>query len=212
MTDARSILLELHYFPPVHYFAKLLDYPILLLEQHEHYVKGSYRNRCHIASVQGVQRLSIPLRKGKNQQQLIREVQIAYDEPWQSQHWTALQSAYGNSPFFEFYADSLQPFFRKKQKFLFDWNFELLTTLKNMLQWNIEIRLTETYLPEPPPGVLDFREKIHPKNPTPDEHFFPIRYPQVFEDRLGFLPNLSMLDLLFCAGPGATEVLKKCQL
>ncbi len=209
MNQPRSILLELQYFPPVQYFSKLLSYPSVLIEQHEHYVKGSFRNRCHIASVQGVQRLSIPLRKGKNQRLPIREVEIAYDEPWQSQHWTALQSAYGNSPFFDFFADELEPFFRKKHQFLFELNWELLHLVGRFLRLKSELRLTETYLHELPPEALDFRGKILPKHPMEDEHFFPVKYSQVFEDRLGFLPNLSILDLLFCTGNDAMDILER---
>lgn len=208
MTEPRSILLELQYFPPVQYFSKLLSYPAVFIERHEHYAKGSYRNRCHIASAQGVQRLSIPLRKGKNQRLPIREVQIAYDEPWQSQHWHAIQSAYGNSPFFDFFADEMEPVFRRKYQFLFELNWDLLQLVARLLRLKSDIRQTESYHVELP-DTLDFREKIHPKKPAADELFFPVKYSQVFEDRHGFLPNLSILDLLFCTGGEAAEVLRR---
>ena len=198
-----SILLEIQYFPPVQYFSKLATAPVVFLEQHEHYVKGSYRNRCHIAGVNGVQRLSIPLCKGKNQQQPIREVRIAWDEPWQTQHWQAIRSAYGNSPFFEHYAGAFEPFFKKrKHEWLWDWNVELLQLLMKLMGLKTELRFTESYEPAPE-GVLDFRGKIHPKRPAEDADFSPVHYSQVFEDRHGFLENLSVIDLLFCTGPAS---------
>ena len=178
----------------------LAQCPIVYLEAHEHYVKGSYRNRCHIAAANGVQRLSIPLRKGKHQQQPIREVRIAYDEPWQARHWQAIRSAYGSAPFFEHVADVLHPFFhQKKYDLLWDWNLDLLHRLLSLARLNTEIRFTETF-GQAPPGTLDFRETFHPKRPAPPERPAPIRYPQVFEDRHGFLPDLSAIDLLFCSG------------
>ncbi len=207
----KHILLELQYLPPVQYFSRLASYPVVYLEQHEHYAKGSYRNRCHIAGVNGVQRLSIPLRKGKNQQQSIREVQISYDEHWPSHHWHAIRSAYGNSPYFVHYADALEPVLKKKKEFLWDLNLELLQLMMKLIGLKTELRLTESYQAEPD-GILDFREKIHPKRPAPDPSFRPVSYPQVFEDRHGFLPNLSVLDLLFCAGPASGNVLKNSEV
>jgi hypothetical protein len=208
MTKPGSVLLELQYFPPLPYFAMLAKYETVWIEQHEHYVKGSYRNRCHIAAVNGVQRLSVPLRKGKNQQQPIREVRIAYDEPWQAQLWQAIQSAYGNSPFFEHYADFYQPFFRQKFEFLFDLNYELLVLTLRLLRLRCRLSLTESYQQTPPEGIEDFRQVVHPKN-APGQGVSPFRYPQVFEDRHGFLPNLCILDLLFCCGNEAGNVLNQ---
>jgi hypothetical protein len=204
MPNMPPVLLEIQYLPPVQYFALLAKHGTLYLEQHEHYKKGSYRNRCHIAAVNGVQRLSIPLQKGKNQQQPIREVRIAYDEAWRPQHWQAIQTAYGNSPFFEHYADILMPFYKgEKYEFLWDWNYDLFLLLLKILKINIEIKIT-THFESKPVSALDFRDVVSPKKMNIYEAVY---YPQVFEDRLGFLPNLSILDLLFCTGPGAGEIL-----
>ena len=193
-------LLSLYYFPPVNWFAALANAPAVYLEQHEHYVKSSFRNRCHIAAVNGVQRLTVPLRQGKNQQQSIREVRIAYDEPWQMQHWRAICSAYGNSPFFEHYADLIQPFFmEKKPELLWEWNYDLLMVLMKILKLKTPIIFTGKYEVSPD-GVLDLRAAFHPKSTSQVADYEPINYPQVFKDRLGFLPNLSVLDLIFCAG------------
>ncbi|NJL75083.1 MAG: WbqC family protein [Saprospiraceae bacterium] len=99
MFKTSAVVLESHYFPCIQYFTKLMIADIAYIEQHEHYVKGSYRNRCHIAGANSMLRLSVPLQKGKNQQMPIKEVRIAYDEPWQNQHWMTLQSAYRKAPF-----------------------------------------------------------------------------------------------------------------
>lgn len=188
--------MTLGYLPPVSWFLEFAKHETVVLEQHEHYVKGSYRNRCVIAAVNGPHRLTIPLRKGKNQQQPIREVRIAYDEPWQAQHWRAICSAYGNSPFFEHYSEVFQAYFKdKKYEFLWDWNYDLLNNCLKILRLKSVIELTNKYEFNPI-ELIDKRNEIEFQ--MIDNQSF--RYPQVFEDRLGFLNNMSVLDLIFCAG------------
>ncbi|MEY3368250.1 MAG: hypothetical protein RI973_1405 [Bacteroidota bacterium] len=203
-----GVLLELAYLPPVSHFALMEAHPIVMLEQYEHYSKGSYRNRCHIAGSQGPLRLTVPLRKGKNRQQPIREVGIAYDEPWQSRHWQAIRSAYGKSPYFLHYSDVLEPFFKEKRfDFLWDLNSELLKLLLGLLRLNFQLEFSHQYEVVASPGILDFRNAILPDQPLPDA-LPPLRpYSQVFEDRLGFTPNLSVIDLLFCMGPASRDYL-----
>ncbi|MBI1227279.1 MAG: hypothetical protein GC192_18755 [Bacteroidetes bacterium] len=198
--DQPVIVLPLFYCPPVMWFKAVANASKVYLEQNEHYVKGSYRNRCIIAAVNGPHRLSVPLRKGKNQQQGIRDVRIAYDEPWQIRHWRAICTAYGNSPFFEHYSELYAPFFtKKKYEFLWDWNYDLLMVSMKILKLNTPILLTEQYevLPE---GKTDLRNNFEQKNSSQRTEKESVRYPQVFEDRLGFIQNLSILDLIFCAG------------
>jgi len=198
--ENHNSIFSLQYLPPVSWFVAVAKVSEAHLEQHEHYVKGSYRNRCYIAAVNGAQRLTIPLRKGKNQQQPIREVRIAYDEPWQIQHWRAICSAYGNSPFFEHYAALFEPYFlAKKYELLWDWNYDLLKLSLKILKLKTPIVLTEKY-EEQTEHLLDFRHEFTPKHTAPYAAYAPVKYPQVFEDRLGFLPDLSILDLIFCAG------------
>ncbi len=213
MNQKKSILLELHYLPPIQYFTKLIRCDILFLEQCEHYQKGSYRNRCHIATANGLQRLSIPLKKGKNEQQLIREVRIAYDEPWQAKHWQSIRSAYGNAPYFEFYSDVLEPFYSKRYRFLFDWNWDFFESVIDLLSIDCEVKFTNNYKePDNNYPFLDLRNSIHPKphRSKEDPYFSPVKYAQVFEEKHGFLPNLSVLDLLFCTGPQSLEILEDC--
>ena len=197
-------LIETQYFPSVPFFAHLQKSGKVYLEAHENYVKRSYRNRCHIASANGVERLSIPLLKGKNEGQCIRSVRISYSQPWQAKHWHAIRSAYGNSPFFEHYADEVAVFFKdNKPEYLWDFNLGIIKAMLGLMEIKTELHLTTEYHKTAPENMLDLRNKISPKTMAPASVFQPVRYPQVFEERHGFLPGLSILDLLFCAGPAA---------
>ena len=205
MQPHSSILLSIQYLPSIQYFTKLVNYEQVWIEQHEHYQKGSYRNRCHLAGANGLLRLSIPLARGKNEQLPIRLVRIAYDEGWQRQHWMSIRSAYSRAPYFDFYAGKLEPFFQKKWEFLFDFNWELLQELKSMIGIECQLKLTESYEHQVSSETLDFRNSIFPKKHRQKEDldFSAPKYRQLFEEKYGFLPNLSILDLLFCTGPEA---------
>ena len=207
----KTVLLELHYLPSIQYVSKLLQYPKVMLEQHENYSKGSYRNRCHLASSMGLLRLSLPLAGGKNQQQPIREVKLKYDEPWQNQHWTAIKSAYGKSPYLEHYEHLFLPIFQKKYEFLWDWNWDLLQVILEIISLGKNIELTKEFEKELSGKIVDFRNKISPKENRKfeDADFEQVKYVQVFEAENGFLPNLSILDLIFCAGPEAVIYLER---
>ena len=197
------MVIETQYLPPISYFAVLLKQQSISIEQYENYQKGSYRNRCHIATANGILRLSIPLEKGKNNQLPIKEVKIYNHDNWQTQHWRAIKSAYGKSPFFEFYADELAPFFQKKYDYLLDWNMDLLHFMIENIGLPVEIKRTDNYV-EKTDNLQDFRNLISPKRKT---SFHNIYYGQVFEDKHGFLPDLSILDLLFCKGPEAILII-----
>lgn len=199
------VLTELHYLPSIRYMRLLASYPVVVLDQQEHYQKGSYRNRAHIAGANGLLRLSIPLRKGKHQQMPIREVEIAYDEDWQRLHWQTLQSAYGKAPFFEHYAPELEPLFLQPLPFLFDWNLQCLKLLIDLLGLDADLQTSSQYYTALPEGWTDARNHIHPKahrQEGPPQDAAPT-YMQVFQDKNGFIPDLSVLDLLFCLGPQA---------
>ena len=142
MNSSRPILIELHYFPCVQYFSKFFLPAQLILEQQENYVKRSYRNRMHIATANGLLRLSIPLEKGKNQQLNIKKVKISYQENWQKKHWTAICSAYGNAPFFDYYIDDFRPLFEERSIFLFEHNWKVLRILFEMLDISSPIELS----------------------------------------------------------------------
>ena len=210
MITSVPILLELHYFPTIQYFSKFFLHPTVILEQYENYLKRSYRNRAHIATANGQLRLSIPLEKGKNQQQSIREVRISYDDNWQTKQWTAICSAYGNSPFFEYYVDDFKPLFEEKPPFLFEHNLKVLNTLFFVLDFKPPIQLSQNYLTEPFDGICDFRNQISPKSGggASDKTYQNVPYQQVFAQKNGYLPNLSILDLIFCKGPETLSILE----
>ena len=212
MNPKAQAVIEAHYLPSIQYFSKLAHYPMVWIEQHEHYEKRSYRNRCHIAGSNGLIRLSIPLLKGKNQQQNIQDTQIAFHEPWMSQHWSSIQSAYGNAPFFEYYAEALGSLYQQPIHSLFQWNLKLLELLLRFIPLETTIQLTETYQKVIPEPIADLRNTIQPKSTHQkvDHHFHPVAYPQVFSEKHGFSPNLSILDLLFCTGPQAILYLEQC--
>ncbi len=204
-----SILLEVQYLAPIQYYTKFVMYPNVCLEQHENYRKGSFRNRCYLATANGVVALSIPLLKGKHQQANIKTVAIDNRQDWQLIHWRSIQTAYGNSPFFEYYKDDLLLIYKKKYDLLFNFCLDLQELVLNSLQLQPSIQFSNSYQKEPVDGQVDFRNRILPKNylnPN-DPHFEAAIYPQVFEDRHGFLPNLSILDLLFCTGPEGANYL-----
>lgn len=195
-------ILTLHtaYFPSMHWFSRLWNQSSITLEACENYQKGSARNRCHIAGPNGVQMLSVPLVKGKHQRTPIREVRIAYDEPWQRQHWRSIRTAYGNAPFFEHYADGLAPFFERRYDFLFDLNLEVLQFFVQKTGWRGEVFFSEKY----GGGATSNFELQVSISKLQDLNF---SYPQVFEEKYGFLPDLSVLDLLLCCGKQAGDIL-----
>ncbi len=205
-----TFLIELHYLPPIDVWALLSSTDnTMIIEQHDHYQKGSFRNRCTIAGSQGRQSLSIPLVKGKHQAMPIEDVRIAWDTPWSRTHWRSIVSAYGNAPYFEHYQDSLAPLFDKKDTYLCDWNLRLFYWLKDQFRMPGQFTLTESYQPLTSPDIIDLRNTLRPSVPDVSPGFSTlVTYLQVFSDRLGFLPGLSGLDLLFCSGPQSFPILK----
>lgn len=200
-----SVLLSSTYFGPVQWYQKLNRYDVCYLESHDNYVKQTYRNRCNIAMTNGVQALSIPVEKYDSLKCPMRDIRISDHANWRHLHWNALQSAYGESPFFEYYADDLHLFFTKKWTFLYDFNLEIMLKMCQLLDIEPNIQETTTYLnaddlPLQMPQITDLRDAIRPKHPLPDDAFTPIPYYQVYAQKHGFIPNLSILDLLMNMG------------
>ncbi len=200
-----AVLLSTTYFGPIQWYQKLYRADEAWIEQHEHFVKQTYRSRCIIATTQGTQTLSIPIehptsnvQRSTFNVQRIKDIRISDHGNWRHLHWNALQSAYGESPFFEYYEDDLHPFFEKRWTFLFDFNEAIREKLCELLDISPVVRFTEKYVSD---YASDYREAINPKHPAPDPDFQPRRYYQVYEAKHGFLPNLSIVDLLFNMGP-----------
>ena len=195
------ILLSTTYFGPIQWYQKLYRAERVFLERCETFQKQTYRNRCLIATTNGIQALTVPVERDAAQ---IGSVHVSDHGNWRHLHWQALQSAYGESPFFEFYADDLRPFFEKRWTWLFDFNLDITQKMCELLDIQPTIELTSEFVPAAgnlgQPSLKDFRDAIHPKHPLPDSEFEPRRYYQVYESRHGFQPNLSILDLLFNMG------------
>lgn len=196
------------YLAPIQYYTKLDSYSHVLLEQHENFIKQTFRNRCVISSAAGPLPLYIPTDKGDALKCLTRDILIA-DEDWQSLHWKSIKTAYNSSPFFEYYEEDLLPFYTKKWKYLFDFNTQIQEKVMELIGLDKnKISLTSDFIPTYESGISDFREAIRPKNPKPDEEFIPQFYYQVFEEKFKFIPNLSIIDLLFNMGNESIVVLR----
>lgn len=207
MTD-QALLLSTAYFAPVHFYARFIHHPEIYIEQFEHFNKQTYRNRAIISGGNGLVTLVVPVVKGRGPKVLIKDVQLSYDMNWQRNQWQTIVSAYNSSPYFEYYKDELQPFFEKQYKFLLDFNGQIHTTICDFLEINNIIKLTSDF-EEVPEGALNLRDAISPKNKTlPDPAFIAAEYTQVFTEKFGFLPNLSILDLLFNEGPNTYTILE----
>ena len=212
-------LSELHYHPPAAFFAALAHADGLLLEAHEHYRKQTYRNRCLIRTAQGVQPLTVPVLDGNRAEKVsVSAIEIDYRQNWIHRHWRTLQTAYGNSPYFEFYADYFHDIYATRPARLFDLNLAFLRLLLKCFRLPLPVELTteyRAYYPAPAgsavaaaPLLVDKRDWLTPKNApnaagpdTPAASVLVRPYPQVFGP--GFEPGLSALDLLFAQGPAA---------
>ena len=197
----KTPLLSTAYLPPIEYVLKCLQ-GVVRLEACENYIKQSYRNRTLIATANGVQALSIPV-VHLSSKMPIRDVRIDYATPWQRLHWKSIDTAYSGSPYFLYFQDYLKPFYEKKYDFLFDYNLELTRVLLKLFGCNFQPQLTEEFIAEYSPldEVEDLRNAIHPKRRQEAGYPFPHKvYTQIFEDRLGFVPNLSIIDCLFNEG------------
>ena len=207
------LLTELAYNPPIAFFRALRPAQQLLLEAQENYRKQTYRNRCLILTAQGVQPLTVPVLDGNRSEKVkTAEILIDYRQQWVHRHWRTLQTAYGSSPYFDYYADYFRDIYLQKPLRLFDLNLALLHLLLRCLRLPVPVELTATYEPTYPASVLDFRDCLTPKNNLlarqpdfPAEFSRPRPYQQAFG--AGFVPGLSLLDLLFMQGPAAGDYL-----
>ena len=192
--------------PSVEYVARLLREECVI-DLGENYVKRSERNRAAILSANGVMQLTVHVENANRPRQPMRDVKIDYSKRWQHQHWVSILSAYKSSPYFDHYAEELEPFYRREWRYLVDYNMEYLQTLLRLLGAKCEVQVSEQYV-EATEGDLDLRPK-HNEGST----FVAEPYVQVFSDRMPFVENLSVLDLLLCEGPEAiSAVLMRCQL
>ena len=208
----KTAILSSAYFAPIQWYQKLNRYENIVIEQHDNFIKQTYRNRCVIATTQGLQALTIPVERPSDarlDKTQLKDICISDHGNWRHLHWKALLSAYGESPFFEYYADDIHPFYEKKYKFLLDFNMEINAKMMELL--DIEkssLSLSNEYSSyEGDSDTVDFREVIRPKHPGEDKEWQPKKYYQVYQQKFGFQPNLSILDLLFNEGNEAVYYL-----
>lgn len=207
----KTAYLSSAYLAPIDYYTKFLIYDRIYVEQHDHYTKQTYRNRCTIAAPDGELALSIPTVKSVQAKCPMKDIRISDHGNWRHLHWNAIESAYNSTPFFEYYKDDFRPFYEKRYEFLADFNEEICRLVCELIDLHPRIKRTPEYKTEFTAGEADFREAIHPKKDfrTTDSEFIPHPYYQVFEPKLGFLPNLSIIDLLFNMGPESLLVLQQ---
>ncbi len=230
-------LLSTTYFGPIQWYQKLYRADAVMIERCESFQKQTFRNRCIIATTQGLQALTVPVvgRATLSSPTLhhptpitrhpspIKDLRISDHGNWRHLHWNAIKSAYGESPFFEYYEDDLRPFFEQRWEYLLDFNEAIRQKMCELLDIHPRVSFTSEFMlpsspsliphplspipnqlssiTHPPSPITDYRDAIQPKHPAEDPDFKSRRYYQVYEQKHGFLPNLSILDLLMNMGP-----------
>ena len=202
-----SLILPTAYFGSIFQFALVAQFQEYQVEGLEHFVKQSYRNRCEIYGANGLLKLVVPLKKWKNNT-LTKDINLSFDENWQNLHWRSVESAYRSSPYFEFYEEEIKPLFFLKEDNLFNYNLYVENELKELLQIESKSSIKAEYSASEP----DWRKIIHPKNIEIHKKINFPNYIQVFESKYGFLPNLSILDLIFNLGPNSKNYLENLSL
>ena len=202
------LLIATAYCPPARYMAALVNSGSVAVELHETYPKQTCRNHCAIYGPNGLHTLTIPVIKPNGNRTITRDIRVSDHQPWQRIHWRSVCSAYSNSPFFLYYQDELAPFYEKKVDFLVDFNTGMLEKIFRVLQLDITIAESSTYKKNPAgaPGLRDDLTAKHEDGTWAYPH-----YTQVFEPRHGFLPGLSILDILYNLGPETVDYLKRVQ-
>ena len=191
-----TVLLSTTYFGPVQWYQKLYRSDEAEIEQWESFQKQTYRNRCLIAAPNGIQALTVPVEHTVSP--LIKDLKVSDHGNWRHLHWNALVTAYSESPFFEYYQDDIRPFYEQRWDYLLDYNEAIRTKICELIDIQPKVTLTGEYSRS---SDNDYREAIRPKHSAPDPDFTPRPYYQVYQQKHGFLPNLSIIDLLFNMGP-----------
>ncbi|MFA5301913.1 MAG: WbqC family protein [Bacteroidales bacterium] len=187
------------YWPPIACFSVFNGSGEWVLEQHEHYQKQTLRNRCSICGANGPQWLIIPVIRKHGMKTPVREVMLDLSKDWQRTHWLAIESAYGSSPYYEFFREEIRPFYRvEKSLSLIDYNATILKWCLEALDYNVKITYTDSYLPGYKEG--DYRKSLPVYEPVP--------YYQVFARKHDFVPGQSILDLIMNEGPESWKVLE----
>ena len=204
-----DILLSSAYLAPIQYYTKLQQCDgTAYIEAYDNYSKQTYRNRCMIVDANGPLALTIPTEKSGEGKCLMRDIRISDHGNWRHQHWNALEAAYRHTPFFLYYEDDFRPFYEQKIESLYEFNLGLTRLICNLIGIDVTLVPTTEYFANSMANVEDLRERIHPKQDwQSDVDFIPKEYYQVFKAKHGFIPNMSIADLLFNMGPESILVL-----
>jgi hypothetical protein len=203
-----QLLLSTAYLPPIAYFCNIISTDNIIIEHFETYPKQTYRNRCEIYSANGKHSLTIPVIKTNGNHTLTKDIELSYSTNWQKTHWRAIESAYNNSPFYLYFSDLFKPFYETKYKYLIDFNLQLLEVILSILKIDINIDFSLKYEKQPAQSI-DLRDAIHPKKISMLKFNDSHSYTQVFQNKFGFISNLSIIDLLFNEGNFSKEYLLK---
>lgn len=205
----KKLLLHPTYFGPISQYVALLKAEEVIFENEDNYQKQTYRNRMYIYGANGKLPLNIPIKHtgNKSNHQKYRDVRIENDFPWQKQHWKSLETVYRTSPFFEFYEDDFHPLYLQKFEYLIDFNYSCLQLALDCLQMDLSYKKTTEFFLHPT-DMVNARSLVEAKRDHPDIE----PYPQVFQDKFGFLTDLSIVDLIFNEGPNAANYLQSQDL
>lgn len=200
------IVIEAQFFPTISYFWLLNQAEHVTIDQFEHYIKQTFRNRMVINGANGPLTLTIPIQHRSSKMKM-REVLVEHREQWMKQHWRSIQSAYGKAPFFDHFAPYVAPLFNKEKSFLMDYLLDSLSICQKLLQAEFKVELSEKYIEQEEGLDFDLRSAISPKERFGSlSGFSPKPYFQLFGK--DFAPDLSILDLLFCEGPNALSIIE----
>ena len=204
-----KLIIDYQYFGTVNYYKILFQFSNIEFEEYESYQKGSFRNRTPVPGANGVINLSVPLQKGRDQKALFRDIKIDYREKWMVQHMRALDACYNRAPFYEFYRDGIRDLLSQEETDLMAMDKKLVLWVLKMLKHKPVISATEVYNRQVDGEEFDARNAVLPGKETNIAMDLSVpEYDQVFKDRIGFKPNMSILDLLFCNGPASAGLLK----
>ena len=203
MGGMTQVLVPTTYLPPIEFFVRTAGKEIVI-DLHEHFIKQTYRNRCTVLGPNGVLSLSVPLVKRKDHTP-VKDIRISYEENWQQLHWRTFESAYRRSPYFEYYEQDLRKFYENKTELLWEFNLELLRTIYRLIKIEPVITFAKSY--DKTPAIEDLRPQMTPKVNSGIKNY--AEYTQVFSDRFGFVPDLSVVDALFNLGPRFEQCLPR---
>ncbi len=203
MAEYNEVISSLPFFGNIQFYSNLVQKNVII-DLHEHFEKQTLRNRCIICGSQGRLNLSIPVHRPSGKKVAVKSIKVSYHEDWRHDHERAVLSAYGSSPFFIHYWDSLKDIWKQEFELLVEWNLHIHKVISTLLKVELPLNFSSEYITSTP--GIDLRGQMKKSD------YSNARYIQVFEEKIGFQNNLSILDLLLCLGPQSIDYLKSQNL